>query len=136
MRTRQYHPPLPNDPPAVSTSRLTYQLCIAAGAVVVAITLAACGSDNNTRRGTDPQLTPAAEITREAHMTSPSDTVQLPDLTDPATRAAPTRPPARPQTQRARRRAAHQYASGIDGSSVLCFVAVVKLAQAAKGLQR
>jgi hypothetical protein len=59
-------------------------LCITVGAAVLVITLAACGSDNNTR--TDPHATTAAEIEPEITTTSPPDTVPLPDLADPATR--------------------------------------------------
>jgi hypothetical protein len=85
MHTRHYDAPRPNDPPAVPTFRPRHQRSIAAGAAVLAITLAACGPAN-TRRGTDPQATPAANSTRQNLPTRPPDTVRLPDLTDPATR--------------------------------------------------
>jgi hypothetical protein len=86
MRTRQYETPLSNHPPAARTSRSRLQLRIAVGAAVLAMTLAACGSSDNARPGTDPPKTPAGEITRQDGMSSPPDTVRLPDLTDPATR--------------------------------------------------
>lgn len=85
MQTRQYDGPRRDDSPAVPTLRSRHQLVIAAGAAVLAITLAACGS-NNTRRGTDPHATPATETARQDNATSPPDTVRLPDLTDPETR--------------------------------------------------
>jgi len=85
MQRRQYDAPRPNDAPAAPAFRPRHQLSIAVGAAILAITLASCGS-GNTRRGTDPQATPAAETAQQDHATNPRDSVQLPDLTDPATR--------------------------------------------------
>jgi hypothetical protein len=86
MRTRQHDTPPPNHTPAVRTARPKHQLRIAIGAAVLAITLAACGSNNNARQGTDPHATPATEIERQNTTTTQPDIVRLPDLTQPATR--------------------------------------------------
>jgi len=85
MQTHQYDALLRDEAPAVPTLRPRHQLVIAAGAAVLAITLAACGP-SNTRRGTDLHATPATETARQSQATSPPDTVRLPDLTDPKTR--------------------------------------------------
>jgi hypothetical protein len=82
---RQHDTPPPH-PPAVRTARRRHQLRIAIGAAVLAITLAACGSTNNARPGSDPHATPAAESEQHTNPTSQSDRVRLPDLTQPATR--------------------------------------------------
>ena len=86
MHIRQHEGLLPEITMGVHTSRRGRPLWIAVGSAVLAITLVACGANNNARRGTDPNATPAAEIQRKNSTTSQPDTVRLPDLTDPATR--------------------------------------------------
>ena len=86
MRIRQLDTPLPNHARAVRTARSKHQLRLAIGAAGLAITLAACGANNNARPGTDPHATPATEIERHNNRTTQPDTVPLLDLTQPATR--------------------------------------------------
>jgi hypothetical protein len=84
MRTRQPETPAPNHAPTIHTPRPKPHLRIAIAVAALAITLAACGSTNTARRGTDPHATPAAHI--ERHTTNEPYTVRLPNLRDPATR--------------------------------------------------
>jgi hypothetical protein len=62
-------------------------MCIAVGAAVLAISLAACGSNNDARPRTDSHATRAAEIAQQNDSTSrQTDTVRQPDLTNPVIR--------------------------------------------------
>ena len=70
MRIRQHDTPLPNHARAVRTARSKHQLRLAIGAAGLAITLAACGANNNARPGTDPHATPATEIERHNNRTT------------------------------------------------------------------
>jgi hypothetical protein len=85
MRTSQCDATRPDHAPTAGTSRRRHKLRIAGGTVVAAIALVACGSNDNTHRGTDAQATPVAQTELPNHTTSPPETVRLPDLTDPAT---------------------------------------------------
>jgi hypothetical protein len=60
---------------------------LAVGAAALAITLVACGTNNDARQRTDSHATPVAIIDQQNKSTSRhSDTVRQPDLTNSAIR--------------------------------------------------
>lgn len=82
MQHDRYETLLPN--PAARPSPRRNRVLIALEAAVLAIALAACGSEN-TRQGTD-QAIPAPKVVEQNQTMSAPDTVRVPDLNDPAVR--------------------------------------------------
>src|SRR5689334_20941944 len=74
-------------PRAASVRRSPHRkpLLTSLGAAVLAIGLAACGSDQ-TQQGTGPSSIPAAKVVEQNLITNTPDTVHVPDLNDPALR--------------------------------------------------
>jgi hypothetical protein len=59
---------------------------IPAGTALLAITVAACGSNANTQPASNAQPRPSSVIVQPGPTTSAPDTVDLPELNDPAVR--------------------------------------------------
>jgi S1-C subfamily serine protease len=72
MRTRQHDAPPPDRALAGRTTHPKHQLRMAVGAAVLAITVAACGSNHNARRRTDPHATQPKSSEPTSSTTAPA----------------------------------------------------------------